>query len=105
MLGGDVSHKCACGMKPGTCGCPECARLEKQRQDDERPRPYPVFKPSCDPASVLAVAGAAPFVLAASPGAMLPAPRATVLRDAPGFALATQITLEPPTPPPRIASA
>ena len=28
-------HRCACGMVRGQCGCPECARLERQRQTDD----------------------------------------------------------------------
>lgn len=30
-MGGVATHHCACGMKPGTCGCPECARLEAEK--------------------------------------------------------------------------
>ncbi len=28
-LGAEGDHFCACGMEPGTCGCPACAKLGK----------------------------------------------------------------------------
>ena len=30
---GAFDHACACGMAPGTCGCPACARLERETQN------------------------------------------------------------------------
>jgi hypothetical protein len=66
-LGAHASHTCACGMAPGKCGCPECARLEETRKRESAPRPYPVLKSTCDddsPAQFAAVV--APGVLGAT---------------------------------------
>jgi hypothetical protein len=42
----EMGHTCACGMAPGKCGCPACARLEKERQHAQAV--VPVLKPTCD---------------------------------------------------------
>jgi hypothetical protein len=42
----EMGHTCACGMTPGKCGCPACARLEQQRHDG--PRAIPILKATCD---------------------------------------------------------
>ena len=42
----EMGHTCACGMTPGTCGCPACARLARERQHGSRATP--VLKASCD---------------------------------------------------------
>ncbi len=48
-LGDHDDHFCACGMKPGTCGCPACARLGKLRQESKaHDHAHVVARSSCD---------------------------------------------------------
>ncbi len=103
-LGGADEHRCACGMKAGQCGCPECERLEQRKQlEAEVLRGHAVLRSTCDDHA------------AALGGAALPvatAPVASVLPRVP-FELRTLVvphepdpSLErarPPTPPPRAA--
>jgi hypothetical protein len=102
-LAGDASHTCACGMAPGTCGCPECERLEHERQREHAPRPYRVLKSACDDQG-------APLPSLAVPPCVMPATLA--LHDARITGLAPPALLAhdaarvpdgPPTPPPRAA--
>jgi hypothetical protein len=100
-------HVCKCGMKPGTCGCPECDKLERERRAENAPSPVPVLKRHCeDDAPAMPLGAPLPSgVLAASAVDALPLPagdRVPVLR-APAFV--TSPDVEPPTPPPRIATA
>ncbi len=100
-LGGQNDHVCACGMKPGTCGCPKCERAllggdpvasdtsaTLRACDDHGHPPLPSVLPVC-------VIPAGALALAASPtvGVLAPLPPA---REAP-FDPAP-----PPTPPPRL---
>lgn len=49
QLGDHDDHFCACGMKPGTCGCPACARLGKLRAESKaHDREHVVARSSCD---------------------------------------------------------
>ena len=99
-LGASTEHACACGMKPGTCGCPACARL--LHQDDAAPEGLVAALGSCDdhgaasPSARLPLALVPPSVVV-SPrppsGIFLPiAPPSWVPSDSDG----------PPTPPPRL---
>lgn len=96
LLGGEPEHTCACGMsKPGECGCPECAVLEKQKQEAKH---VPIVRGACDDEGALAPAlGAATlpaaFVLAAARSER--APLATFT------SITSQTSRAPPTPPPR----
>ncbi len=100
---GAQAHLCKCGMKPGTCGCPECARLEQARLDDRTPCPIPAMRRHCDDkAPVVGLLGAAlalPIPFSNLPLAGFekqPCRRAVdVARLEPAIG--------PPTPPPRIA--
>jgi hypothetical protein len=101
-LGGVAEHWCACGMVPGTCGCPECELLERQRQLDHTPRPYPVLRSQCSDGEIAtgfpalpAAVPPAPFVLPA------PSPRPLAVSGAPPCA-PSRDPLPPPTPPPRV---
>jgi hypothetical protein len=104
-LGGASDHACACGMKPGTCGCPECALLAGLEQDavasvpatdatlatfracdDHGRAPLPYATPPCIVPALLAVA--------VNPRAGLLAPLLSP-RGVPSQPDA------PPTPPPR----
>ncbi len=100
-LGGAAVHLCACGMVPGTCGCPECEELERQHKLDERPRPYPTFKSQCTDDEITAGFPALPptvplatFVLAGPP------PDPIAQADSPPPARSRD-PVRPPTPPPR----
>jgi hypothetical protein len=105
-LGGADVHRCACGMKAGTCGCPECERLEHAHQlEAEALREHPVLKSSCDtndvaPGSFDVPVAAPPFLskLPAAPRELRP-----VIDNAqPDPSLERA---RPPTPPPRTANA
>jgi hypothetical protein len=104
-LAGEPDHHCMCGMKPGTCGCPDCERLEQMRKHDREHAPtYPVVRAACD-----AEVGALPTF--ASP-TVLPAlheiRKAGQLEPAPALVSSQLESADqnpPPTPPPRIALA
>ncbi len=98
-LGVAPEHACACGMKPGTCGCPECERLLREG-DAPVPTTHATLG-SCDDHGSRSLASALPpcfvppaFAVAASPhvGLLAPVP--------PPPRLSTQPS-PPPTPPPR----
>jgi hypothetical protein len=104
-LGEQRTHVCKCGMKAGTCGCPECARLEHERLDAKRPCPVPALRRACDdeapafafgdmPLAVVPASSRVPVV--PSLGEALPPDAMPVFRG---------VEAEPPTPPPRIAQA
>src|SRR5580692_5801535 len=77
---GALDHACACGMAPGKCGCPACARLERERH---RQAPEPVLKSNCEREG--AVVPTAPLPLCVLPG--------EIVLDAP-------VLEEPLAPPP-----
>jgi hypothetical protein len=97
---GALDHACACGMAPGKCGCPACARLERERNREHAA--HPVLKSNCEREGAL-------VPTAPLPPCVLPGQLAL---DAPGLeqALAlpplTRLHLSesngPPTPPPRV---
>lgn len=95
----EMGHTCACGMAPGKCGCPACARLENERRHG--PGAIPVLKATCDddgttlpsaplPPCALQSDAVAPFTLDESMIAIR-AVGPPKVRGADG----------PPTPPPR----
>jgi hypothetical protein len=102
----EAHHVCACGMAVGTCGCPECDRVEHDRLSrtdgvSKVPRPYPVLKGECDQGqAVLSTVAVPPSVIPASfsladviTGTMLETPAPAVL--------ASLEPQRPPLPPPR----
>jgi len=106
-LGGDFGHEhvCKCGMAPGKCGCPECARAEQDRLRDRAQSRLPVLKTQCDqdgstipftalPQSPLPPTTSMPPI-AGRERAILTAAVANLDSRSP----------EPPTPPPRLALA
>jgi hypothetical protein len=96
----EAHHVCACGMAVGTCGCPECEKLE-QAQREERPSPAPVLKGECDKQTgLLAAAHLPPAVLASTP-AISPPVAVAELVPPPRRALVSMPQPAPPTPPPR----
>src|SRR5271170_4470295 len=70
-LGAVAEHRCACGMAPGTCGCPECARIEHQRLRERAPAPYAVLRSQCERNEVAPGFTALPPVLEAPPGSII----------------------------------
>jgi hypothetical protein len=100
-LGSGPVHACACGMKQGECGCPECARVLAQRKADDTPTGYRTFKRACDddaPATPLTpLPPAAPALAALN---LPPCPAARAL-PAPVAILRTRDRAPPPPPPPR----
>jgi hypothetical protein len=105
-MGGEAEHLCACGMKQGTCGCPECERLTAQKQAEKKDAaiPYRTFKRACsdDDDTTIPVSPlppAVPSVLAAAP------PKTPVLFTAiaPAAAVVSRDRAAPPPPPPRTA--
>lgn len=104
-LAGEPDHHCMCGMKPGTCGCPECERLEQMRKHDREHAPtYPVVKAACDTEVGAVPTFASPTVLAA----MLDVHKAARLEPTPSLVSSQLESADqnpPPTPPPRIAFA
>jgi hypothetical protein len=106
-LGGADEHRCACGMKAGQCGCPECERLEHARQlEADALRGHAVMRSTCDDHGAgLAVAGGA-LVATAPIHAVLPSvpfqPLDVLLPHEPDPSLERA---RPPTPPPRYATA
>lgn len=100
-LGGDPSHNCACGMKRGTCGCPTCAALERERAHVSA---NPVVRNTCDDDEVAPTPTAAPCVPAFTSGLVVAS--SSVRAAAPIFTpqpIGHNLD-EPPTPPPRSAN-
>jgi hypothetical protein len=100
---GTHAHVCKCGMRAGTCGCPECERLEKLRTADERPCPVPAMRRQCDDPP--AFAPSAPWVAVPTWGVRL-SPIPVLGEQTPAFSALPHAdpVLDPPTPPPRIAA-
>jgi hypothetical protein len=99
-VGASVAHRCACGMQPGRCGCPECEAIEAEHRQD-RESSVAVVRSSCDDEGLLPGARALPpALLATAPGPSDP-PSARAFEppsapDAPSW-----VSVPPPTPPPR----
>lgn len=104
LLGGQSEHVCKCGMKPGTCGCPQCARDDLARLDRRGRDVRPVVKDGCHQDSPAVQFAALPPAAPAGGGALLPVPRGERLPRDSAFASAFDRDLDPPTPPPRLAS-
>ncbi len=104
-LAGEPDHHCMCGMKPGTCGCPECEHLEQMRTHDrEHPPKGPVVKAACDSEVGALPSFASPAVLPAA----LEIGKIATLECAPASFSPSLHSLDnapPPTPPPRNALA
>ncbi len=104
-LGAADVHRCACGMKQGECGCPECERMEHAREHEaEALRGHAVLKSTCDRDGATPGYSSLP-AFAAPLASALPAPafelRAFVA--APDFDPSLE-RARPPTPPPRSGS-
>src|ERR1700733_66736 len=100
-LGAAADHRCACGMAPGTCGCPECARIEHQSFREHAPAPYAVLRSQCERNEVAPGFMALPPALEApAAGVIARTPVASASPLAPAARRSRDAT-EPVTPPPR----
>ncbi|MGO9834387.1 MAG: hypothetical protein ACLP1X_09245 [Polyangiaceae bacterium] len=96
---GALDHACACGMAPGKCGCPACARLERERS---RRGTSPVLESNCE-------RDGAAVPVAPLPPCVLPSELAldvSGLEESLASPPLTPLHLAdrdgPPTPPPRV---
>jgi hypothetical protein len=97
----ESQHVCACGMAPGTCGCPECERVERERLSTRARHPYPVLRGDCDhDSTLLGDAHPLPALLPAALAVRLPEPSELAPSHAPP-ALRSLGPPAPPKPPPR----
>jgi hypothetical protein len=105
-LGGSIEHVCKCGMPAGKCGCPACARVERERLREQQPDPLPTLKSPCnDDAPPMPLGAALPAgVLAASSSGTLSVPRGDRIPVDAATSIHTSTKDQPPTPPPRFAS-
>ena len=100
---GESGHVCKCGMKPGTCGCPECERAEHERLSDRRSA-APLLRGHCDQDARMTASTATPLGPLPQARTLLPVPLG---ERTPPLAVSTPVSdrdLEPPTPPPRLAT-
>jgi hypothetical protein len=103
-LGSMHEHVCKCGMAAGKCGCPECAQDEQQRLHARGHQVASVLKSVCDQeAPAIQLATMPPTALAAASVA-LPVPRGERLTLDPISRPPLDRDIDPPTPPPRLAS-
>jgi hypothetical protein len=101
LLGGEVQHHCACGMKRGQCGCAECEHVEASRRDAKRVHKYVTVRSSCEDDDGVARAPNLPLVTPALAGFVLVSPPSVTFDAEPIRELRTQLSKEPSTPPPR----
>jgi hypothetical protein len=96
---GALDHACACGMAPGTCGCPACARLERERTRRET---NPVLESNCErDGAAVPIAPLPPCVLAGQ--IALDVPGIEESMASPLLVLVHLVDRDgPPTPPPRV---
>jgi hypothetical protein len=104
-LGEQQAHLCKCGMAPGKCGCPECERLERAREQSRAPDVVPTLRTGCDDDAPSVLFGALPVVAVASQTATLPLPRGERVRVSGASTPPLGLDVDPPTPPPRLAAA
>jgi hypothetical protein len=104
-LGGIDDHVCACGMTRGTCGCPECEKLEQNRLREHAPHPYAVLRARCAGDEVAPGLAALPPSLARAEGVLAPAAPHSLAPAAWPDKVVSQALAEPVTPPPRRAAS
>jgi hypothetical protein len=103
QLGSAHEHVCKCGMAPGKCGCPDCDRAEQDRLSEHR-QVSPVLKGGCDQGAPAIQFAALPPAFLPAAGTLLPAPRGERLARDRASSPIPDHDLDPPTPPPRLAS-
>ena len=104
QLGSAHEHVCKCGMAPGKCGCPECEKAEQERLHDRGHQVAPVLKSGCDQDAPAIQLAALPPMAMPPASALLPAPRGERIAHDPASFSVLDHDLDPPTPPPRLAS-
>jgi hypothetical protein len=104
-LGEQQAHLCKCGMAPGKCGCPECARLELERTNAHSPDAIPALRSHCDDDAPTILFGALPAAALASTTGTIAVPRGERLSPLASDVPPLLPDLAPPTPPPRRAAA
>jgi hypothetical protein len=101
LLAGPPVHVCMCGMKRGTCGCPECQALETERRAARHVHRFAIVHRTCDDDDGVAVAPALPAFVGPPDGVAVTPPPAARTAPTTVAALRSQLTREPSTPPPR----
>jgi hypothetical protein len=104
QLGSMHEHVCKCGMAPGKCGCPDCAKDEQQRLHARGHQVAPVLKSGCNQDAPAIQLAALPPASVPAAGAVLPIPRGERLTLDPVSCPPLDRDVDPPTPPPRLAS-
>jgi hypothetical protein len=104
-LGGDASsHQCKCKMGPGKCGCPACLQLDRERASERRQGSTPCLRGQCDLDGQAFPFAAPPAAVLAAASTMLPVPRGERAAANAACRPPPSTSVEPPVPPPRIAS-
>jgi hypothetical protein len=99
-LGALDEHTCACGMKPGTCGCPACALLLQQGDPARLPEQVATLG-SCDDHTPGSLAAPLPLGVLPAGGVVLVSQRDGSLPRLGGSTVPPAAGPAPPTPPPR----
>ena len=99
-LGGGPEHICACGMKQGTCGCPECEQLTSPDAHPTAPLTHAVLG-SCDDHGRRPLGGGLPPAIVPASLALVTYGLSDVLPATPAPRGSSHPPAPPPTPPPR----
>lgn len=97
---GALEHVCACGMVQGKCGCPACARIERQLHD-ERSSLLATLKATCDDDDHAVPSSAPPLCLPSGAMGPLASGSGVLQSDLVPGSLTPCAGVPPPTPPPR----
>lgn len=103
-FGGTKAHHCACGMKPGTCGCPECARIEAAKlavKHTEVSDEGPVLTPLCERDRLAQTGDTRSFPQSPQLDRLVPLRPGRLLQRFEPVALCGGRASAPETPPPR----
>jgi hypothetical protein len=92
-------------MRQGTCGCRECSLLEHERRVAYEHDSVPAFRKHCDDDAPAVLSSALPAGVLAAAAETLPVPPGDRLPRLPADMLPPLRDPEPPTPPPRLATA
>ncbi len=100
-----VAHTCACGMKAGTCGCPDCERMERAHLEERAPKPYRVLRSQCDDDGEMVPTGTVPPSTIASPAFVVAPSESRLIASRPLTSPESRERREPAKPPPRSSLA
>ena len=104
-LGAAAEHTCLCGMRLGTCGCPECDDLAKSYLSTKKPSALPVVRRDCEDDDDAPRGGALPQVIAPAALAFVASPVEVPVAAPLSVTLQPRGREEPPSPPPRTRAA